>query len=664
MVNETADIHSLSSLESEQSQLNNQDPQEINIRQSENSSDNNGDSEKSAETGTGASVNETGLNSTQTNMSTKTNRVPMKDRRGLLSHLAILPEYEDPRDYPRQIKYFIVFIIGFAAVVGPMGTSILLPAIDDVVEDLNTTTILVNISVGIYLLSLGIFPLWWSSLSEKYGRRSIYLISFTLFLGFSIGSAFSPSISALIVFRVLCGGSSASVQAVGAGTIADLYPPDQRGKAMGWYYLGPLMGPFLSPIIGGAVAEAWGWRATQWVLVIAAGMADFLIIFALPETLRKQDNLANVREYLQKLRAQEIEDEDTSDNLNDSISEKDKEKNASKTQEISDKENNLSRLPSLQQIDSMLSEISRLESRSSRGDNEEGLFNIDNGVGDSITPYLSRLDTRKSDYSKRVQIEALQSRLSKELDVPKSKREKWENFKFESYELLIKPLHSLVLLTYPPVILVISHSAICFAAIYFFNITISYEYSRAPYNYSTLIVGLLYIPNSVTYILASIFGGRWNDKLLRKYADKHNGELSPESRISWNLIIATILYIPACLIFGWTLKYHLHWVVPLVGTALFGFSSMLVIGVSVTYLVDTLPGKGATGVALNNLVRQILATIATFVVDPLLVALGPGILYSIILGIILISSFSLVYLKVNGDKLRQKYDISAYYDRL
>lgn len=663
MSNESSDIRSLSSLESEQSQISNRDPQQIDVGQLPNSDNYHGENDKHSERNVPGSVNDTNLDSTKSNISTKSNRVPLKDRRGLLSKLAILPEYEDPRDYPRRIKYFIVFIIGFAAVVGPMGTSILLPAIDDVVEDLNTTTFLVNISVGIYLLSLGILPLWWSALSEKYGRRSIYLISFTLFLGFSIGSAFSPSISALIVFRVLCGGSSASVQAVGAGTIADLYPPDQRGKAMGWYYLGPLMGPFLSPIIGGAVAEAWGWRATQWVLVIAAGLADVLIIFALPETLRKQDNLANVREYLQKLRAQEVEEEDSSEKPSDTVSEEDKEKKNTQQTENNNEENNLSRLPSLQQIDTMLSEISRLESRSSR-EYQEGLFNIDDGVGDTITPYLSRLDTRKSDYSKRVQIEALQSQLSRELEPPKTKKEKWENFKFESYELLIKPLHSLVLLTYPPVILVISHSAICFAAIYFFNISISYEYSRAPYNFSTLIVGLLYIPNSVTYIMASIIGGRWNDNLLRRYAEKHNGELRPESRISWNLVIATILYIPACLIFGWTLKYQLHWVVPLIGTALFGFSSMLVIGVSVTYLVDTLPGKGATGVALNNLIRQILATIATFVVDPLLVALGTGILYSIILGIILISSLSLVYLKINGDKLRRKYDIGTYYDKL
>ena len=50
------------------------------------------------------------------------------------------------------------------------------------------------------------------------GRRTIYIITFTLFLIFSILSAVSVNIAMLVVMRILSGGASASVQAVGAGT--------------------------------------------------------------------------------------------------------------------------------------------------------------------------------------------------------------------------------------------------------------------------------------------------------------------------------------------------------------------------------------------------------------------------------------------------------------
>ena len=89
---------------------------------------------------------------------------------------------------------------------------------------------------------MAIFPLWWSSFSETLGRRTIYLVSFTLFLVFNILAAVSVNISMLIVMRILGGGAAASVQAVGAGTIADVWEVRVRGKAMSIFYLGPLVG--------------------------------------------------------------------------------------------------------------------------------------------------------------------------------------------------------------------------------------------------------------------------------------------------------------------------------------------------------------------------------------------------------------------------------------
>ena len=130
---------------------------------------------------------------------------------------------------------------------------------------------------------MSIFPLWWSSFSESVGRRTIYLISFTLFLLWNILSAISTSIGMLIVMRILGGGAAASVQAVGAGTIADIWEVRERGRAMGIFYLGPLMGPLFAPIIGGALAQGFGWRSTQWFLAIYGGVLLIFIFICLPE---------------------------------------------------------------------------------------------------------------------------------------------------------------------------------------------------------------------------------------------------------------------------------------------------------------------------------------------------------------------------------------------
>lgn len=559
--------------------------------------------------------------------STDLKEVPRSERRGLLPQLVFIPEIRDARDYSNTKKYFIVVVIAFALITGPMGSSIIMPAIDDIVSNLHSSVLLVNVCVGVYLLLMGIFPLWWSALSELYGRRTVYFVSFVLFFVFSVGCAVSPNIGGLIALRVLQGGCSALVQALGAGTIADLFRPEERGTAMGYYYLGPLCGPFFAPILGGVVSQVWGWRATQWLLVILAGINCMLIIFGLPETLRKTDNLAALRDML-AVQAQQSDD---------------KEENAMTEAQLDRVASNLSRRSLLHELEEEL-------------------------VLDHANPSLLRINTNRTSYSRRVAHEILEVEMRKTLSQQQLqatvKPTAWNRFKEVGFKTVIKPIKAVQLLAHPPILLVVIYSSICFGTIYFFNLTITYEYSREPYHFKTIIVGLLYIPNSVTYVIALMIGGKWNDRLVHKYAEQHNGEFRPEARFSWNLVLAVACYMPACLVFGWPLKYGVFWVVPLVGTAFSGFALMLVIGATTTYLVDSLPGKGATGIALNNLCRQIVAAIATFIVEPLLRAIGPGILFSIIAGLLLFGSSTILILKRKGLYFREHYDLAALYEKL
>lgn len=556
--------------------------------------------------------------SNKSNLSRKSHTVPRLKRRGVLAQITVIPELDDARNYSTRVKFMIVVIVAFAAVTGPMGTSIILPAVNDVSKDLKTSASVVNVSVGIYLISLGVFPMWWSNFSERHGRRSVYVVSFIWFFAFSIGTALAPNIAGLIVLRLLAGVGASSVQACGAATVADLYVPEERGYALGLFYLGPLLGPFISPVIGGAVAQAWGWRATQWVMVIFCGVNVASVLFFLPETLRLEDNMALVKQRLEeKLKEHETENEELPDD----------------------------------------NEITRWATNLSRNSSMRRTILDEEPAVDAIMPSVSRLSTRQSALTQKM-IEQELNEVKEE--TPKANRS-WSH---TAYEYFIRPMHAVVLLTYPPVLLAIIYSAICFCAIYFFNITITDEYGSAPYNFNSVITGLMYIPNSVTYLLASIYGGKWNDWLFKRYARLHNGETKPESRISWNAVVAVCLYPPSCLIFGWCLHYGEHWVTPLIGSALFGFASMLIIGITVTYLIDLLPGKGATGVALNNLVRMILAAVATFITDPLIKALGTGVLFSIIAGVILVFSVFILCLKRYGGDLRARYDIADYYARL
>jgi len=201
-------------------------------------------------------------------------RVPRSKRAGLLGRFTILYEAEEPKDYPRRIKWFLTTIIAFAAVTAAMGSAIILPALPQIESTFHSTPFITNASVAFYMLSMSLFPLWWSSFSETAGRRTVYLVSYIMYIIFNTLAAVSTSISMFIVMRILSGGASASVQAVGAGTVADLWEPRERGKAMNLFYIGPLCGPLFAPIIGGLLTEGLGWRSTQWYVAVRSDTTD------------------------------------------------------------------------------------------------------------------------------------------------------------------------------------------------------------------------------------------------------------------------------------------------------------------------------------------------------------------------------------------------------
>jgi MFS family permease len=85
------------------------------------------------------------------------------------------------------------------------------------------------------------------------------MISFSLYVVCNICCAVSVNIGMFIAFRVFSGASAASAQTIGAGVISSIWEVHERGRWMGIFYLGPLMGPLLSPIIGGALTSSYGW---------------------------------------------------------------------------------------------------------------------------------------------------------------------------------------------------------------------------------------------------------------------------------------------------------------------------------------------------------------------------------------------------------------------
>ncbi|CAG8518702.1 7102_t:CDS:10 [Ambispora gerdemannii] len=194
----------------------------------------------------------------------------------------------DPRNWNASRKRFILFLVAFAGFISPISCTFFFPAINDVRKDLNTSEILANSLVAVYIFFWGISPLGWASYSDSHAtRRKVYLFSFILFVISSVLCALLNNIWLLLAMRALqsCGASAA--MCIGAGVITDIFRAEERGTAYGLFFIGPLLGPLIGPLIGGYINEYLNWRWIFWSLAIIGFLMLLLIFFFLPETFRQ-----------------------------------------------------------------------------------------------------------------------------------------------------------------------------------------------------------------------------------------------------------------------------------------------------------------------------------------------------------------------------------------
>ncbi|KAI4168146.1 MAG: hypothetical protein LQ348_007555 [Seirophora lacunosa] len=191
----------------------------------------------------------------------------------------------NPQNWPSWRKWTAVMIVSGITFVTPLASSMFAPAIPQVSSEFhNTSQALSAFAVSVYILGFGIGPLVLSPSSELWGRNIVFNVTNLLFVAFTIACALSTSLPMLTGFRFLAGCAGSAALTIGGGTIADVMPPEKRGKAMAVYVMGPVLGPSLGPVAGGFLAQAVGWRWIFWLLTIVAGLMTILTFIFLRET--------------------------------------------------------------------------------------------------------------------------------------------------------------------------------------------------------------------------------------------------------------------------------------------------------------------------------------------------------------------------------------------
>lgn len=152
---------------------------------------------------------------------------------------------DDPKQWSRRKKLLNVFIIAFMAIVSPLASSMFTPGISQIAKDLNASETEIIATTTGFVIFMGLGPLILAPFSETFGRRRVYIASFTIFTLLQIPTALSPNAATLITVRTISGFFGSVGIANGGGTINDMYEAHERASIFGWYLLGPLLGPTL-----------------------------------------------------------------------------------------------------------------------------------------------------------------------------------------------------------------------------------------------------------------------------------------------------------------------------------------------------------------------------------------------------------------------------------
>ena len=153
--------------------------------------------------------------------------------------------------YPKRWKALAVLVVSLIIVV--LDNTVLNVALKTIQDDLHATQDQLIWSINSYSLVFAALLFTWGVLGDRYGRRRILMIGLVLFALASALCAFAKSPEQLIAFRALMGIGGASVLPVTLSIITVIFPPQERGKAIGAWAaavggavaLGPLLGGFL-----------------------------------------------------------------------------------------------------------------------------------------------------------------------------------------------------------------------------------------------------------------------------------------------------------------------------------------------------------------------------------------------------------------------------------
>jgi MFS family permease len=163
--------------------------------------------------------------------------------------------------YEKKVRNTALLVVAMGSFLIPFMGSSLNIALPIIQNDLGVNIILLGWIPTVFVLANAAFILPFGRLGDIIGRKKIFTFGVLIYTFASFLAAFSSSGISLIIFSFMQGIGCAMMFATGVALLSSVYPSEHRGEALGIYVTAVYIGLFLGPLLGGFLAQNFGWRS-------------------------------------------------------------------------------------------------------------------------------------------------------------------------------------------------------------------------------------------------------------------------------------------------------------------------------------------------------------------------------------------------------------------
>ena len=179
-----------------------------------------------------------------------------------------------------------------------LAQAIVVPSLSELQVQFETDYKTIQYTISGYLLGVAFVNFIAGPLSDRFGRRPIMLLFFSIFLISSLGCYISEDLYSFLFFR-LCQSSSAAGLVLSRAIIGDFSSKDETVKMLGLLSISMGIAPSLAPLAGGVISDFFGAKGIFLFLSLLGILLLILIVTDLKEThfQRSKDMFAQIKSY-------------------------------------------------------------------------------------------------------------------------------------------------------------------------------------------------------------------------------------------------------------------------------------------------------------------------------------------------------------------------------